>query len=181
MESPRKAPQEQTDVTRVIHTTEYPAILPSRPELNQVGKTVLITGGSSGIGLATAEAFIVAGAAKIIIVSRRAERVAKAAEQLRTHAKGVGKQTIIVGQACDVASDASVNELWSGFEKEGTVVDVLVLGAAKFTQPKTLFDLGLTELWSEFEVNVRAPFHLASKFHKQPGSKGRKVSYVTSL
>jgi short-subunit dehydrogenase len=50
--------------------------------MNIGGKRVLITGGSSGIGLALAHTFLAKGA-KIIITGRRPDALAKAAEQLQ--------------------------------------------------------------------------------------------------
>jgi uncharacterized oxidoreductase len=50
--------------------------------MNLAGKRVLITGGSSGIGLATAHALIAKGAA-VFITGRRPDVLAAAVEELR--------------------------------------------------------------------------------------------------
>ena len=50
--------------------------------MNINGKRVLVTGGSSGIGLALAHAFLAKGA-KVVITGRRPEALAKAVQELR--------------------------------------------------------------------------------------------------
>ena len=61
-------------------------------------KVVLITGASSGIGLACAHAFADAGA-KLIITARRLERLQKIAEELPTAAWGF---EVLDGDASDL-------------------------------------------------------------------------------
>lgn len=56
--------------TKTYRASPYPAISPTKPENNLTGQTVLITGGATGIGLASTKAFAAAGAARIILVSR---------------------------------------------------------------------------------------------------------------
>jgi NAD(P)-dependent dehydrogenase (short-subunit alcohol dehydrogenase family) len=51
-------------------------------------KIALITGGNSGIGFATAEAFIAEGA-KVIITGRNAQSIAEAVEKLGSQAQGI--------------------------------------------------------------------------------------------
>jgi NAD(P)-dependent dehydrogenase (short-subunit alcohol dehydrogenase family) len=50
--------------------------------MNINGKRVLITGGSSGIGLAIAHALLAKGA-KLVITGRRADTLAKAVQELQ--------------------------------------------------------------------------------------------------
>jgi NAD(P)-dependent dehydrogenase (short-subunit alcohol dehydrogenase family) len=50
--------------------------------MNINGKRVLVTGGSSGIGLALAHAFLANGA-KVVITGRRPDALAKAVQELR--------------------------------------------------------------------------------------------------
>jgi NAD(P)-dependent dehydrogenase (short-subunit alcohol dehydrogenase family) len=57
--------------TKLFHKTSYPAIDPRRPELSAKGKTIVITGGGTGIGAAAALSFAKAGASLIVIIGRR--------------------------------------------------------------------------------------------------------------
>ncbi|MFZ0498842.1 MAG: SDR family NAD(P)-dependent oxidoreductase [Steroidobacteraceae bacterium] len=57
--------------------------------MNIEGKRVLITGGSSGIGLALAKAFLAKGA-KVVISGRRPDVLARAVEALRQASSSIG-------------------------------------------------------------------------------------------
>ena len=90
--------------------------------MNLEGKRVLITGGSSGIGLATAQAMAAAGS-RVFITGRRAEVVAAAVDQLRSG--GAAAE----GVAADVATDSGrATTLAAGLEKLGGL-DILVNNA----------------------------------------------------
>ena len=84
------------------------------------GTKVIVVGGSSGIGLATA-AMAKAEGAEVVIASRNAERVKAAADKLG--AKGI---------AADVTNEQSVNDLFRGC---GPVDHVVVSAAQLRTGP----------------------------------------------
>ncbi|GFF36567.1 serine 3-dehydrogenase [Aspergillus udagawae] len=51
-----------------LHRAPYPAIDPRRPSSSAAGKTILITGGATGIGFAVARNFALAGASTIVFL-----------------------------------------------------------------------------------------------------------------
>lgn len=155
--------------TKTVHRAPYPEISPSRPELSHAGKTVLITGGHTGIGYAIARAFAQASAERIIIVGRRADLVTTAASRLGAQFPKV--QTL--GRVCDVSDLASADALWEELAKQDTVVDVVVLNAAKLsTEP--IFEVGRDAVWSEYLLNVRTNLDFAERLYRQPNAKGRR-------
>ncbi|HEX2770951.1 MAG TPA: SDR family oxidoreductase [Micromonosporaceae bacterium] len=117
------------------------------------GKTVLVTGGSRGIGLMIARGFVEAGA-RVIISSRRADVCATVAEQLSA-----------VGKCEAIPADLSTTEGADGLADAvlGTAprLDVLVnnagatWGAPLEAYPEGAFD----KLWA---VNVKAIFRLTT-------------------
>ncbi|KAK5651261.1 hypothetical protein OQA88_12669 [Cercophora sp. LCS_1] len=164
-----------SNVTPTLHRTTYPAISPSRPELSQVGNTILITGGSAGIGLATAKSFITASASTIVITGRRPEILSNAIASLTEAAKTSGKGTRIIGKQSDGSNPDAINTLWDELAKDGVVVDVLVLNIAKFATPKPLLELGIDHVWESFNVNVRAPLHFAERFSQQGAGRPKTI------
>jgi len=156
-----------TDFTTTIHNKPYPAISPAKPALSQAGRTVLITGGGTGIGKAIAHNFVLASAATVIIIGRRVSKLQESTGELEAAAKQAGKTVNIIAKGCDVTDDEGVKRLWDGLGKEGVHVDVLVLNSAVDTPSQTLFELGTAEVWAMFEANVKGPLHFAERFHKQ--------------
>ncbi|WP_428961229.1 glucose 1-dehydrogenase [Micromonospora fluostatini] len=117
------------------------------------GKTVLVTGGSRGIGLMIARGFVRAGA-DVIISSRNAEVCAAVARDLSTE----GRCAAI---PADLSRDAGAEELAAAVRDRNDRLDVLVnnagatWGAALEDYPESAFD----KLWA---VNVKAVFRLTT-------------------
>ncbi|KAK1972327.1 short chain dehydrogenase [Colletotrichum sublineola] len=160
--------------TKTIHKKPYPAILPSRPELSQNGRTVVITGGSAGIGFAIAQGFAQAGAKRIIILGRRQNLVDEAVSKLEREYQGVQ----FSGIQSDVNDLGHSEKLWKGFEEDGTVIDVLVLNAAKISSDGPILALGRDDVWDSFTMNVRSLLDFSERFYKQKNGEGRQKFLV---
>jgi NAD(P)-dependent dehydrogenase (short-subunit alcohol dehydrogenase family) len=82
-------------------------------------KVAVITGGNSGIGLATAQAFIQEGA-KVVIVGRNRQAVDEAVQ-------GLGAQAI--GIQADVANLTDLDRLYATIEQQVGKIDIIVVNA----------------------------------------------------
>ncbi|EXJ93470.1 hypothetical protein A1O1_01862 [Capronia coronata CBS 617.96] len=169
-----------SNVTKAIHRTPYPAILPTRPELSQAGRTVLVTGGGTGVGFGVARNFVQASADTVIIVGRRAAVLDTAASSLEQIAKAAGTSTKIITKTCDITNIAQIEALWKDLSAQKITVDVFVSNAVKFTEPKPLLELGADEVWSQMEANVKAPIYFAQQFCTQPGGGQKFIINITS-
>ncbi|SCV52377.1 related to peroxisomal short-chain alcohol dehydrogenase [Fusarium fujikuroi] len=149
------------------HKKPYQAIDPALPVLQQTGRTVIVTGGNSGIGYAIARSFVKANAACVIILGRRKDVVASAAAKLQEEGCQFGSGTDVQGRTCDISDLKSTEHLWKSLESEGTFVDVLVLSAASYGATEKILDGGLSKVWGEFESNVRSTLDMTERFYKQ--------------
>ena len=87
------------------------------------GKTIIVTGGGTGLGKAMATRFGELGA-NLVIASRREQVIQNAAEELRKTGANV------LGLSCDVRDSASVQELVDAAKKQFGKIDVLLNNAA---------------------------------------------------
>ena len=115
-------------------------------------KTAIITGGGTGIGLATARAFYQEGA-KIILFGRRKEKLEKAVEKL-------GDSAIIVQGDMTNNNDLDklINETLHNFKK----IDILVNNAGLFNG-SPLHEISDSQ-WDEImDINIRSVFQLTRR------------------
>src|ERR1700722_9067573 len=85
------------------------------------GKVALITGGSEGIGLATAQQFIAEGADHVFITGRRQEVLDEAV-------KKIGSKNVTAVQG-DVSNMADLDKLYSVIQKQKGRLDILFANA----------------------------------------------------
>ena len=94
------------------------------------GKTIIITGGGTGLGKSMGKYFLELGA-NLVIASRRLEVLEKAAEDLRADTGGK-----VLPLACDVRSYEEVEKVIEGAVKEfGAVNGLLNNAAGNFISP----------------------------------------------
>jgi NAD(P)-dependent dehydrogenase (short-subunit alcohol dehydrogenase family) len=122
------------------------------------GKTVLITGGSSGIGRMLAEAYLQAGA-RVYITGRKPEPLEAARAALAAH----GDVRAVQG---DVATEAGIEATVRAIADQESALHVLVNNAGiTWGAPIEKFPAAAWD--SVMATNVRAPFVLVQKLLPQ--------------
>ncbi|GAB3603468.1 SDR family oxidoreductase [Kineococcus gypseus] len=115
------------------------------------GKTAVVTGGSAGIGLATAKRLAAEGA-HVFITGRRREELDKAVAD-------IGDATAVVG---DVSVAADVERLYQRVSERGQGLDVLFANAGT-NHLATLEELTEESHDRLFDVNVKGTFLTVQK------------------
>ena len=131
-------------------------------------KTAIITGGGTGIGLATAHTFHQEGA-KIILFGRRKEKLEKAVEKL-------GASAIIVQGDMTNNNDLDqlINETLHNFKK----IDILVNNAGLFNG-SPLHEISDSQ-WDEImDINIRSVFQLTRRV--LPAMLSRKYGNIIHI
>ncbi|MGI3169496.1 SDR family oxidoreductase [Pseudooceanicola sp. C21-150M6] len=122
------------------------------------GKTALVTGGASGIGLMAAEALMGAGC-DVMIASRKAHACEGAADQLN----GMGLKGRAVGFAGDVGTEEGVLALVKEVKSRTDRLPILLNNAGKTWGAPSMEEFPY-EAWSRvMDVNVTGMFYLTQK------------------
>lgn len=118
------------------------------------GKTVVITGGSSGIGAMMARGFL-EGGAKVYITARKAERLMAKAEELSQYGECIGIQ----GDMSDVAG---IEAFVKAYQEHEGHIDVLINNAgANWVMPIDNFP---EKGWDKvMDINVKSIFFMTQK------------------
>ena len=127
------------------------------------GKRVLISGGSSGIGLATAERFLEEGS-RVFVCGVDADEVAAAVA-------GLAPGGEISGLACDVSAEADVARLMAAATRALGGVDVLVNNAG-IARRDAFLAIAPANWDRVLEVNLRGMFLVAQAVSRHLVERG---------
>jgi len=135
------------------------------------GRRALVTGGSSGIGEAMAQALGLAGA-RVLLAARREAELAQAAERLR--AEGITADTLAV----DLTEAAACRDAAARAEAALGGVDILVNAAGvNLRQP---FEQVTPEAWqAQLALHLGAPFYLTQAL--APGMRQRGWGRILNI
>lgn len=128
------------------------------------GKTILVTGGASGIGHNISAAFAAAGVARIAIVARSQ----KPLEDAKTTIEAAHPSVKILTYQASIVDHTRMTEIL----QELRTLDVLVLNAAVAHRRDQATSITAEEMQDAFDVNVLAAFNLTKTYLAMPMPDG---------
>lgn len=141
-------------------------------ELSAKGRRVVVTGGSEGLGFATAKAYAQAGA-DVAIIARRSDNLAAAREAIIA-----GASQRVLAVQCDVSKASEVQRAFGEIDAAFGGVDVLVNNAGKsfFRQAVDITD---DEWQADFDLKLFAAIRMTRLVW--PGMKQRRWGRIINV
>ncbi len=138
------------------------------------GRTALVTGGNTGIGLALARALGLAGA-RLVLVARREKQLVEAAQTLC--ADGIAAQTVVA----DLATPYGPDRVAEGARAVAPQVDIIV-NAAGINLRHPFDEVTTEEFDRHLAIHLRAPFRLTQLFAPAMATRGwGRIVNIASL
>lgn len=154
-------------------TAPEPLPAPAPPPGKGAGKTALVSGATSGIGLATARRLATEGF-RLILLGRRADRLEALADELYN-----AHETDTLLLEVDLREQRTVEEAIAGLPADWAAIDVLVnnAGKAKGTDP---IHEGRIDHWDEMiDVNLKGLLYLTRAV--SPGMVDRESGMIVNV
>ncbi|KAL4799753.1 hypothetical protein BDV19DRAFT_385042 [Aspergillus venezuelensis] len=149
--------------TQTWHSTTYPSISPTKPSLSVAGKTILITGGGTGIGAETARSFAAAGASNIALLGRRLQLLQDTKESIENEFP----ETKIFIASADVAKKVEVDDAFEKFITSlstSAKIDVLISNAATTGPHDGVATVDPEPFINTVNINLLGALHVAQAF-----------------
>lgn len=145
--------------TSTWHTKTYQSISPTRPELSAKGKTVVVTGGGTGIGAETARYFAEAGASRIALLGRREQPLLDTKASIEHKFANVE----VFVASTDVTKKIEVDAAFARFAGDGKI-NILVSNAAIVGPQGSVRDADGDKFLEAIQHNLRGSLFVAQAF-----------------
>lgn len=162
-------------LTSTYHRDVYPAIQNSYS--SAVGKHILITGASRGIGRAIALSWAKAGAAGIAICSRKAESLLPVTAEI----EDANSSIKVLARACDTTQSSDVASLFDAIQETFGKLDVVVANVGGANQGSSFPKIGEMDegaWWDDITMNVRST-HLTAHHYIRTFGPDPSGTFIT--
>lgn len=166
--------------TKTWHNEQYDFISPQRAELSMSGKNVVVTGGGSGIGRATAIAFAQAGARSVSILGRRESKLQSAKKDIRDAAIPSANITVLY-EVADLTNKDEVERAFANISGKVGKLDILVNNAGAMAEPGPVMGYDAATFLRMFQANVVSSFNTIQTFIPLAGPKPILITVSASL
>ncbi|KAL2044706.1 hypothetical protein N7G274_002480 [Stereocaulon virgatum] len=137
------------------------------------GKTILITGGSKGIGKATALQFALASADAVIITARGLPSL----KDTKASVQAAAPHCDIISVAADITDPASVQRLFDSLPR---TPDVLVNNAGVSLSQDSIVNSDTDKWWADWEINVKGLYLCTRTYLRALAGKPGVILNVSS-
>lgn len=145
------------------------------------GKSAIVCGGSSGLGLSIARQLVLQRAAKIILVARDMQRLQAAVEQLNALASETGASSVKVSaHVADLADRQAVVSLANRLSSVMPRIDLIIQAVGQSDRGK-LCDLTRERLMELLDANVTSSLHAIQGFRQGLATGGGVIVLIGSL
>jgi NAD(P)-dependent dehydrogenase (short-subunit alcohol dehydrogenase family) len=156
------------------HDNTYDSISATRPELSVSGKSVIVTGGGTGIGAETAFAFATAGASRIAILGRREQPLLDTKVRIQQDYPNVEVFTA----SADIGNKEEINAAFDNFSGQGKI-DILISNAAVAGPYEAVQDVDSESFMTAVTLNIGGNLNVAQAFARH-AAKNAVVVEVNS-
>lgn len=132
-------------------------------DFNVNGKIAVVTGGTRGLGLYTAEAYVINGASTVVITSRKEKACQEAKNYLEDLAESNGNTVKIVAISADLTNEDDCNRFYEETMQAVDKVDILVANAGA-TWGAPLENHPVSAFKKVLDLNVVAVFQTIKLF-----------------
>lgn len=130
---------------------------------NVDGKVAVVTGGTRGLGLHCAEAFVKNGAKTVVITSRKAKACEESKLYLEKIAKEVGTNTKIIAIPADISVEEETVKFFETVSSQLDKVDIFVANAGA-TWGAPLPDHDVSAVKKVITLNIISVYHTIQLF-----------------
>ncbi|KAM3071282.1 hypothetical protein ACMFMG_008872 [Clarireedia jacksonii] len=146
--------------TTTYHSTPYSSISPLKPSLSNSGKTILITGGGSGLGSSIAHAFAESGATKIVLFGRTPSSLLSTKSKIES----LFPNCAILPLNVDISSQSQITSAICTVISQLGPIHTLISNAASLPPLSPLSTISPADLTSALQTNVLGPLLLMQAF-----------------